>query len=198
MRVLMACFVAVAVGLTAPAASADMSDDCVQTRDHALSIDACTRVIASGNWSGRNLAWAYNNRGNAYRALGQYDRAIRDLSEAIRLRTDYVVAYTNRGYAFFLMRDYNSALFDLDRAVDLDPDYALAYENRSLVHCKLWNTEAGYEDMKRAIEMGSWTARQAQNWLGEMGFYAGPVTGVYDTVLDEALLSWMLKGCDGV
>ena len=47
-----------------------------------VRIAACTRAINSG--AGRP-SMNYNNRGNAYRAKGEMDRAIADLTEAIRL-----------------------------------------------------------------------------------------------------------------
>ena len=47
------------------------------------AIAACTRLIASAK--GRTLATTYYNRGSAYNGKGEYDRAIADLNEAIRL-----------------------------------------------------------------------------------------------------------------
>ena len=53
------------------------ADECVKgTGDEKIA--ACTRSINSGLWKGPNLAWAYTNRGIAYRAKGEPDRAIAD------------------------------------------------------------------------------------------------------------------------
>jgi tetratricopeptide (TPR) repeat protein len=43
-------------------------------------------------------AYAYNNRGFSYNSLGEYDQAIADLNEAIRLDSQHALAYSNRGY----------------------------------------------------------------------------------------------------
>ena len=44
-------------------------------------------------------AAAYNNRGIAYRSLGQQERAIEDYNEALRLNPQNLLPYTNRGAA---------------------------------------------------------------------------------------------------
>jgi len=43
-----------------------------------------------------NYAEAYNNRGIAYLHEGQYDRAIEELTHAITLKPDLVIAFENR------------------------------------------------------------------------------------------------------
>ena len=53
---------------------------------------------------------AYNNRGNAYRHLGQYQGAIQDLDEAIRLNPEDALAYGNRGAAYNDLGQYRRAL----------------------------------------------------------------------------------------
>ena len=74
---------------------------------------------------------AYNNRGIAYGSKGDYDRAIADYNEAIRLdpkitpspTTTAALAYNGKG-------DYDRAIADYNEAIRLDPKYAAAYNNR--------------------------------------------------------------------
>src|SRR6516164_9566752 len=71
---LAALFVIAGPVLVLPAVAGD-ADACVKgTGDEKIA--ACTRSINSGLWKGPNLAWAYTNRGIAYRAKGEPDRAI--------------------------------------------------------------------------------------------------------------------------
>ena len=58
------------------------------------------------------LALAYNNRGDAYRDLGRYQKAIQDYNEAIRLDPQLALAYNNRGDAY---QDWASTLTTLIR-----------------------------------------------------------------------------------
>jgi len=62
----------------------------------AVQIEGCTAVIQSGKESGRNLAIAFNDRGIGYHDRKEYDRAIRDYSEATNLDSRYARAYYNR------------------------------------------------------------------------------------------------------
>src|ERR1700686_3411397 len=57
-----------------------------------VPIEGCTAVINTGREVLRRLATAYNNRGVAYRAVDDYD-------QAIRIKPDYVAAFYNRGLA---------------------------------------------------------------------------------------------------
>jgi tetratricopeptide (TPR) repeat protein len=67
------------------------------TPDLHLQIKGCTALIQSGRWSEKYVAFAYNDRGNAYQAIGDFDRAIADYIEAIRLDPKYVFAHYNGG-----------------------------------------------------------------------------------------------------
>lgn len=54
-------------------------------------------MIQSGRWPGRYVAFAYYERGGAYQGNGDFDRAISDYSEAIRLDPGYLFADYDRG-----------------------------------------------------------------------------------------------------
>ncbi len=72
---------ALGLEIVAGPAAANDTETCERPAGDA-SIVACTRVITAG---GKNLAWAYNNRGNAYVEKGDYDREISNYNEAIRI-----------------------------------------------------------------------------------------------------------------
>ena len=66
-------------------------------RSLVLRIRGCTRVIEDSKVIAQRRANAYNNRGVAYGAKGDRDRAIADYNEAIRLDPKFAMAYNNRG-----------------------------------------------------------------------------------------------------
>ena len=60
----------------------------------------------------------------------QYDRALADFNEALRLKPDFALAYHDRGDAFYFKQDYAASIKDLDEAIRLDPKSANAFTNR--------------------------------------------------------------------
>ena len=58
-----------------------------------LSIGACTWLLNFGQLTEKAIPIAFLGRGSAYRRKGQYDRAIKDYTEAIRLRPDHAFAF---------------------------------------------------------------------------------------------------------
>jgi tetratricopeptide (TPR) repeat protein len=75
---------------------------------------------------------AYNNRGLAYSAMGEHDRAITDCNRAIELKPDYAEAHNNRGIAYFAKGKRDRAIADCSRAIELKPDLAQAHNNRQI------------------------------------------------------------------
>jgi len=93
-------------------------DDPNATVDQTIS--GCTADIQSGRFSGKDLAGKFNNRGIAYTQKGQYDRAIADHSEAIRLNPNYARAFGQRCVARYDKDDNEGAIADCSEALRLD------------------------------------------------------------------------------
>jgi tetratricopeptide (TPR) repeat protein len=138
-----------ALQVTCSPAFADDADTCVKAAGDER-IAACTRVIAAGQG---DLSWAYYNRGLAYRAKGDNDRAIGDFDAAIRLDPKYAVAYSNRGYAYFAKGDNDRAIADYNAAVRLDPKSAVAYNNRGYVYHVRGDNDRAIADYDHAIRL---------------------------------------------
>ena len=133
-----ACLI-VAAGAASPAGAQTQQqiDWCVDkgnTFSPDLRISGCTAAIQSGRWSGKDLAWAFNNRCRAYNDNNETDRAIADCTDAIRLDPNYIAAYNNRGAEYQDKKDYDRAIADYNEAIRLDPNYAGAYDNRGIAY----------------------------------------------------------------
>jgi tetratricopeptide (TPR) repeat protein len=94
---------------------------CQDLRSPDYPIQGCTAVIQAGRQILDRLAFAHNNRGVAYRLKAEYDKAIADFDEAIKLRPDYPNAFNNRGVAYRNKGDLDHAMADYDQSITLKP-----------------------------------------------------------------------------
>src|SRR5262245_59675290 len=107
-----------------------------------LQIEGCTALINSGAQTPQSLVIAYNNRGNAYSTKGEYDRAVQDYDQSIKLNPNYARAINHRGVAYQKKREYDRAIEYFDASIKLDPDYSIAFTNRAQTYLERANTPA--------------------------------------------------------
>ena len=60
---------------------------------------------------------AYGDRGNAYKFLGEIERAIQDYDDAIRLDSGFASAYANRAIALAQLGEDAKSSADIELAV---------------------------------------------------------------------------------
>ena len=126
------------------------------------------------------LVLAYNNRGYAYAALGEYEKAIADCDQAIELDPEMAMAYSNRGGTYLNLGEYEKAIADCDQAIELDPEMAMAYNNRGEAYLNLGEYEKAIADYDRAVELDPEMA-MAYNNRG----YAYAALGEYEKAIAD-------------
>ncbi len=99
------------------------------------------------------FAPAHTNRGIVWCRLGEYDNAVRDLGEAIRLDPHDPEAYRNRGGAWGAKGDYRRAISDFDEAIRIDSSDALAYDNRASARSETGDYDGALKDYGQAIRL---------------------------------------------
>src|SRR6516164_6618167 len=115
-------------------------------------IDGCSAVIKAARDRGDKLAEAFNNRGIAYRLKGEYDRAVQDYNQAIKLNAKFAAAFNNRGVAYDRKGDYERAIADYDQAIKLKPSAEL-YFNRGNAHLGKSQYDHAIDDYNQAIKL---------------------------------------------
>lgn len=96
--------------------------DCNKFQD-AVNILRCQQYTeAERAHSGSRLSWSYVHRGDAYKEKGEFDLAIADYSEAIRLTPNAYLIYLFRGNAHQLNGNLDLALSDMNEAARLVPE----------------------------------------------------------------------------
>lgn len=88
----------------------------------------------------------YNNRGICYRGIGQFDLAVTDFDEAIRINSSYRDAYNNKGMVLADLGKYKEAISNYDVSIKLDKTYWYAYNNRAMSYWELGYIEKAKED----------------------------------------------------
>jgi tetratricopeptide (TPR) repeat protein len=98
-------------------------------------------------------AFALAHRGRAWHERGDYQKALADLNEAIRLDSDHSAWYSNRGLVYDRLGEYDRAIADYGEALRRDPLDAQSYHNRGLAYrAKKDNTQA-INDFSEAIRL---------------------------------------------
>ncbi len=80
-------------------------------------------------------------RGMIWSHKGEYDIAIADYNEAIRLDPKQIDNYNNRGIAWADKGEYDKAIADYNEAIRLDPQFPSAYNNRG----NAWGRKGEYD-----------------------------------------------------
>ena len=87
-------------------------------------------LLLAGQGCGSNQADRAFEMGLEAVHTHDYDLAIAEFSETIRLKPDFVDAYSNRGLAYHSKGDYDKAIADYSEAIRLKPDSVNAYIDR--------------------------------------------------------------------
>ncbi len=116
-------------------------------------IAACDRIIRSGDETKIGLAAAYNNRGNRNFDRKEYDQALRDYNEALRLNPRNSKAYTNRGTVWERTKDYDRAIADHTRAIELDENNQDAWYNRGVIYRITGKRDLAIADFRYALKL---------------------------------------------
>jgi tetratricopeptide (TPR) repeat protein len=116
-------------------------------------IAACTRQIASGRWTGHNLAISYYNRGIFWYDKDEPDKAIEDYNKAIELSPNYASAFNNRGNAWAAKGDLDRAIADYNRAIEIDGKDPFRWNNRGLAWRRKGDYDRAIADFDQAIKV---------------------------------------------
>jgi tetratricopeptide (TPR) repeat protein len=108
--------------------------------------------------------WGHVMRGNSYAELGQYERAIQEYDETIRLEQNLENAYYERGLAYEALGKTIEAERDLKKAIQLYDETILdlsqtewirsfAFHGRGLAYEALGKPEEAARDFQKAKEL---------------------------------------------
>ncbi|RWS09046.1 stress-induced-phosphoprotein 1-like protein [Dinothrombium tinctorium] len=92
----------------------------------------------------------YSNRAACYQKLAEFQLALKDCEDCIRLDPNFVKGYVRKGYALLALKDYSKATSAFQKALDLDSNCQEAIEGYR--KCSMASMSNPEEVRKRALE----------------------------------------------
>ena len=106
--------------------------------------------IVKANPKDLNALWM---RGIGWQRKKEYENAIKDFSECIRLEPSNSSYYNSRGIAWQVKKDYDKAIEDFTEAIRLEPNKGYYYHNRAITWHKKIDHDKAIVDYTEAIRL---------------------------------------------
>jgi tetratricopeptide (TPR) repeat protein len=121
--------------------------------NHDRAIRLLSDAIATGMLNDDDRATSYNNRGMAFAAKGEDEKALADYAVAIKIAPSYGPAYLNRGNVYSEQGKLDAAIADYDQAIKISSRYELAYNSRGAAYYKKGELDTALTDLDTAIRL---------------------------------------------
>lgn len=141
---------AAAVAAVPPAIAGDR-DVCESDAQDEASIAACSRVIKRGP-ADEEMSDIYYRRGMKYRANRDFDKAIKDFGEAIRLKPAWAWPYVARGHTYAWTKQFDKAIADQEKAIKLDRSH-VTYVGRGMDLEAAGRVQEAIDDYTQALQL---------------------------------------------
>jgi lipoprotein NlpI len=135
----------------APAISKELAP-CAEGSDMAARAAACTRLIGTGRFKGKQLGGLYVLRGKAQAFRRQYEAAVGDFSQALQIDPQATDALYNRAATYVLMGRTNLALADFSQLLKLAPGDPDTLFYRAQVYARQGKIEAAIDDLTGVLK----------------------------------------------
>jgi lipoprotein NlpI len=130
--------------------------------------------------------YAFYNRGTAYGDLGQWEKAIPDLSKAIEIDPNKTTAYYQRGVAYGKLGQWDKAIADYLKQTEISPNDIRVYVNCGAAYANLGQWGKAIVEYSRAIKIDSKNLGTYCNRgiaYGNLGLWEKAIAD-YSTVID--------------
>jgi tetratricopeptide (TPR) repeat protein len=113
-------------------------------------LSGCDNLIQAKIYIGKDVGAVMAFRGATYQRLGDDLHAIRDLTEAIRLRPEFE-EFELRGLSYMRTRQYVNAVDDFSRSIRLNPGNPNAFSERALARHLTGDDRGALEDLSAKL-----------------------------------------------
>jgi len=127
-----------------------------------------TSLISAPPGIAADTSWLNNDktlvdRGKHDYQTGEFDKALRELTEAIRLNSSNAAAFYWRGLTFSAIKQYEPAMADITESLRIEPAFAESYLTRGLLYSNLGKHELAVADFDQALKINPTLTEARQN-----------------------------------
>jgi tetratricopeptide (TPR) repeat protein len=126
----------------------ELGKEAYDKKDYRHAIDHFSRVIQLDSRFPHIHRW----RSACYRLLGEYDRAVSDLNEDLKLNPSRGLSYAERGDVYYLNREYDRAIGDYTKAIDLSYQLDLSYLRRAQAYVAKKDHDHALADFDKSLQ----------------------------------------------
>jgi tetratricopeptide (TPR) repeat protein len=143
---------AVVLAIAGPALADDMDICRDRQAEHKARFEACEKIIAAGQATGKDLATAYVVRGLTLEGKRVYDKAIVAFNAALQADPDNAAILDSRGWAYERTGQDDLAMADYNFALQKRPNYGIAYNHRGTLYLRKQALQSALDDFSAAIQ----------------------------------------------
>ena len=165
--------------------------------DPGQRIKGCTAVIEAPDTTPEVRAEAFFRRGLSWSEYNEYERAIQDYSETLKILPEHSSALNNRAYSWLKLGKPQLGLPDAESAIGL-PAYdaimltsrgknAVFMSTRGEIRQALGDRDGAIRDHEEAMSGGPYVVKGYQCSLRLARLYEGPVDGILRPEVTTAL-----------
>lgn len=177
--------------------AADAATDCF-SEDNERRLSGCSALIETPGLGQEDLSLAFAMRALAYSLKGNYERALADYDEAIRINPAFAVALNNRAWALFKAGRAREGMPDVERSLALQPMSSHSLDTRAHIRQQLGDLTGALADYEMAMVYGGERIiKLYQCGLQAKGHYDGKIDGRYTAQVKQGLEACVRdKDCD--
>jgi tetratricopeptide (TPR) repeat protein len=124
----------------------------LQAEDYDRAVRHFTAALEVRGLSQTYLAFLYSERGRAFNAKGDFERAIDDFTTSLRHAPQDTTTLYRRGVAYWNAGDFDRSVADFTTAIRLDPEDTALYRERGDAYRAMGRLDNAMEDLNRALK----------------------------------------------
>ncbi|MGA9794524.1 MAG: hypothetical protein WBQ17_03210 [Rhizomicrobium sp.] len=122
--------------------------------DAQAGIAVCSEAIADPDIAPRDIAATMINRSILRTHSGDFEGAVADCTDGLRMDSALAEGYVDRGVAEIMLKNWPDALTDINKGIAMNTDKLdFALYDRGIVEEAMGNIRAAYDDYRKAVQI---------------------------------------------